>query len=164
MRNRIWRWIVPLMLLGIVWGCAQQAPAPPVDATAIRAAADSLDQAFAKAIAARDTEAVVAFYADDAKLLPANGPRVDGHDGIRSVWAAFMGLPDLEMTLQSRDVVISDAGDVAIDLGSYAMKWNDAKGKPMQDVGKYVTVFKRSDTGWKIVVDTWNSDQPLPGM
>ena len=49
-----------------------------------------------------------------------------------------------------------------IDVGSYTMKMSDAKGKMMQDVGKYVTIFKKVDGQWKIIVDTFNSDAPAP--
>ena len=39
------------------------------------------------------------------------------------------------------------------------------KGKPpIEDVGKYVTVYRKSGEDWKNIVDTFNSDRPAPGM
>jgi ketosteroid isomerase-like protein len=40
---------------------------------------------------------------------------------------------------------------------------NDPKGKPVNDKGKYVTVYgKQPDGKWKVVVDIFNSDLPAP--
>ncbi len=33
-----------------------------------------------------------------------------------------------------------------------------------RDAGKYVTVFRMVNGEWKIVVDTYTSDLPIPGM
>jgi ketosteroid isomerase-like protein len=40
---------------------------------------------------------------------------------------------------------------------------NDEKGKPMQDFGKNVEIWKRQPDGsWRCILDTWNSDLPAP--
>ncbi len=60
--------------------------------------------------------------------------------------------------------MVAEAGDLAIDIGAYQMNMSGPKGEPIQDVGKYVTIFKKVGEDWKIVVDTYNSDMPLPGQ
>jgi uncharacterized protein (TIGR02246 family) len=162
MRNA--RWALPLILAVLIGACAGQPKTPAVDTVATTAAIDSLNNAFVAAVTARDTSAVVNFYASDAQLLPPGSPRVEGHDAIRAFWVGFLQTPGLELQLTSIRPIIAEAGDVAIDVGSYAMKFTDAKGKPMEDVGKFVTVLKKVDGEWKVAVETFNSDKSAPGM
>jgi uncharacterized protein (TIGR02246 family) len=154
-----------MLAAALMTGCNQAPPASaPVDQAAIGAAVDSVTTSFFNAFAARDTDAVAAFYTDDAHLLPANMARADGRDAIRAGWAGFMSTPGVQLTGASNGKVVSEAGDLVVDLGTYSMKWQDAKGKEMVDTGKYVTVYKKTNGAWKIVVDTFNSDMPIPGM
>ena len=159
------RWILTIALTATVSGCAATPPPPPpaVDQAAIGATIDSLTTAFVGAVTSRETTLVASFYADDAHVLPSNAARADGRDAIRQVWAAFLSAPGLQMTLTPSTKLVSEGGDMVVDLGIYVMNWQDAKGKAMSDTGKYVTVYKRMGGEWKIVVDTWNSDTPLPG-
>ncbi len=164
MRSSHARWILGILLTAAVGGCAGTPPPPPaVDQTAIGAAIDSITTAFFGAVTARETTLVVNFYADDAHLLPANAARADGKDAIRQVWVGFLSTPGLQMTVTPNTKLVSEAGDMVVDLGSYVMNWQDAKGQPTSETGKYVTVFKKVNGEWKIVVDTYNSDMPAPG-
>jgi uncharacterized protein (TIGR02246 family) len=149
-------------------GCtATQSPPPPppmVNEVEIGAALDSLTTAFVGAVTARETTLVANFYSDDAHFLPANAARADGKDAVRQVWAGFLATPGLQMSLTPNTKLVSDDGDLVVDLGAYVMNWQDAKGKTMTDKGKYVTVYKKVNGEWKIVVDTFNSDAPPPGV
>ena len=158
-------WVLPLVLVSLAVGCASQPPAaPPVDTAAIRAEIVRIDEAFSAAIAARDTVALRNYYADDARLLAPNAPRADGIEAVMAGWREFLATPGLELTAECKDVIVSQAGDLAIDIGTYRMKTSGAGGAPVEDVGKYLTVFRKTDAGWKSIVDTYNSDAPLPGM
>ena len=155
---------VPVIVLGLVVASCTQAPAPAppkADMTAITAQVDSMNKAFVAAVAARDTDAMLNFYADDAHILPPNAPRADGREAVRQVWAEMFRLPGLSLDAHSTQLVTSEAGDLVIDVGAYTMKMQGPKGKEMEDVGKYVTAMKKTDGGWKIVVDTFNSDKPM---
>ena len=167
MRTRAEHWALLLAFLGVIAGCATQVPGPKpaaVDTAAMTASLDSLNKAFIAAVAARDTNAVAAMYSDDAHVLPANMPRADGRDAIRAMWAGMLKTPGLVLNLTASQPMFTEAGDMIIDIGGYAMKMTDKKGKPMEDIGKYVTIFKKVDGSWKIVVDTFNSDKAAPGM
>ena len=164
MRKLVGRVMFGLIVLALMGSCttAQKAETPKADTAAITAAVDSINKAFTAAIAARDTESVVSFYADDAEVLPPGSPRASGKDGIRAAWVGFLRIPDLSLTPQSVKVLNSDAGDLVVDVGSYTMKAKGPKG-PIEDVGKYVTVYRKTDAGWRIVVDTFNSDKAPSG-
>jgi ketosteroid isomerase-like protein len=159
------RLIMPLLFVALAAGCASTPPAaPPVDAVAIKAEIVKIDEAFQAAVAARDTVALRNYYAEDARMLPPNAPRADGIDAVMASWRDFLSMPGLEMAGECKDVIVSQAGDIAIDLGTYRMKFTGPGGAPMEDVGKYMSVFRKTDAGWKCIIDTYNSDVPLPGM
>ncbi len=164
-RDVRWRGAVALAVLVIlvVAGCAGSGkPAAPVaDEAAIAAAVDSFIAAHNAAIAARDTDAVVALYTDDASVLPSGQPRLDGTQAIRELWRGSLSLPGVGMTLTSDRKIVSTAGDMVADVGTYDFRMLGPKGDTLRDVGKYVTVMKKVDGRWRMVVDTWNSD-PAP--
>jgi uncharacterized protein (TIGR02246 family) len=158
------RWALVLAAAVLLGGCADgRKPAPAVDTAAIGAAVDSVKQACNAAIAARDTNAIAECYATDARVLPASMPRVEGKDAIRTWWAMALSAPGLELTLTPGQKLVSEAGDMVVDIGTYDYKAAGPKGQPMKDRGKHVTVLKKVDGRWKLVVDTWNSDSPPPG-
>lgn len=167
MRSPVSRWGVAIVLVAAA-GCSgmqqQQAAKPAVDLTAVSGALDSANTAWQGAVTAKDTTVMGNLYAEDAHQLPPNGKRVDGRDAIRHVWAGAFAMPGFELKTASNTHMISEAGDQAVDLGSYEFAGTTPKGKPWHDTGKYVTVFKKEGGAWKIAVETWNSDLPVPGM
>lgn len=157
------RWMLPLTLMVVAASCAQQEAKPTVDTAAIGASIDSLNQGFNAAVAARDTDAVVSIYSDDARVMPAHMPEAVGKDAIRRAWAGLLSFPGLELSITDNGRIIAEAGDQVVEHGAYRMKFQGPNGQPVEDVGKYVAVFKKVEGAWKIVVDTWNSDMPVPG-
>ena len=73
----------------------------------------------------------------------------------------MLSAPGTQLVLTSGQKIVSQAGDMVVDLGTYDYQGLDPKQKPVQDVGKYVSVYKQVDGQWKMVVDAWNSD-PAP--
>ena len=165
MRSSAARWSLPILLAALMSGCTSAPPAtPPVDLAAIGVAIDALTPAFSAALAERDTNALANAYADDAHFLAPNMARVDGKDGIRQAWVGFLNMPGMELTPTANTKIISEAGDMVVELGSYVFKFQDPSGKTQTDNGKYATVYQKVNGEWKIVVDTFNSDMPIPGM
>ena len=98
-------------------------------------------------------------YAVDARLLPPNAPVAMGPDSIRAAWVEFLRYPNFSLTIASSEITISAAGDLAVDVGTYHISADPPTGH-LDDVGKYVTAFKKVEGGWKIFADTFNSDRP----
>jgi uncharacterized protein (TIGR02246 family) len=147
----------------VVGGCAgPQGRTAAVDTAAISAAVDSFIQAHNAAIAVRDTDAIVALYTDDAMVFPAGAARVDGREAIRAMWAKSLRAPGLELSMASQHKLVAQAGDMVSDMGTYDFRMSGPDGRTVHDVGKYVTVMKKVDGRWKMVVDIWNSDPPPP--
>ena len=165
MRRTVVHRMLAIVSLAVVCGCAAgQQSAPAVDQAAITAQVDSLNTVYNSAVAAKDTAAIVSMYADEGMVMPANQARAVGRDGIRQAWAGFLALPGLELKPTSQTKMISEAGDMVVDIGSFTFTMTGPDGKPINDVGKYVTIFKKVNGEWKIVVDMFNSDIPMTGQ
>ncbi len=125
------------------------------DKTAIR------DQtaAFATAINAHDFATAVSQYADDAIMMPANGPEVSGKANIQAWMAAYPTYSNFS----SSSVEVDGAGDMAFSRGSYEMDVTmPGMTAPMHDKGKYIEVLKKqADGSWKVIRDIFNSDMAM---
>lgn len=144
-------------------GCASAPPPPPPDTRAADAEAiRKADEAWAKAAEARNLDAWMAFYTDDAVVLPPNEKTTTGKENIRKSIAAMMELPGLSLTWQTTKTEAARSGDIGYSYGVYQMTFNDPKGKPVKDTGKTMIVWRKQPDGtWKSIVDTWNTDTPL---
>lgn len=112
------------------------------------------------AIRAKDAEAVAALYAEDAVKLVPNLPLLEGRQEIESYYAGLFEVPDFRSTFGPTRIVVADGGDLAYDHGTYTASWTGEAG-PAEEVGKYVSVWRRIDGGWRLAVDMDNPD-PAP--
>jgi uncharacterized protein (TIGR02246 family) len=125
------------------------------------AAIRRLDSAWVKAAATKDPDAWVAFYADNATVLPPNEKTLTDKAAIRKSIGEFLSLPNLQLSWEPTRVEVAKSGDLAYLYGAYSMTMTDERGKPVTDFGKNVEIWKRqSDGSWRCIVDTWNSDIP----
>lgn len=110
----------------------------------------------------KDTDAVIAHYADDATLMMPGVPAAKGKDAIRAALKQVVADPALVLTFEARRIEVSKSGDVGFSEGSYKMTATDpATKKPIQDKGSYVTVYrKQADGSWKAVSDIATSEVP----
>jgi uncharacterized protein (TIGR02246 family) len=122
-----------------------------------------LDEQWSAAAAKNDLEATLSFYADDAVVLPGNAPIAAGKKAIREVWAGMLG-PGTAVSWKVTKVEVAKSGELGYLYGTYELTMQDPKGgPPEQDKGKLVEIWKKQPDGkWKCIVDTYNSDFPLP--
>lgn len=160
----------PLLLgIALLFAAAGCQPAPP-DAAAIAKAqaADEatirqLDADWVKVSAAKNIDGWDAFYADDAVVLPPNQPIANDKAAIRRSVAGLLTLPGLSLSWQPTKVEVSKSGDLGYLHGTYQMSMDDGKGQSVHDTGKILEIWKKQPDGkWKCIVDTWNSDLPVP--
>jgi ketosteroid isomerase-like protein len=118
-----------------------------------------LDAQWAKAAAAKDVEQTIAYYSDDAIVLPPNATGAATKEAIRNVWKDMFASPSLVFSWQPTRVQVGKSGEMAWVRGTYELTMNDASGKPIDDRGKYLEVWeKQTDGNWKCAADMWNSD------
>ena len=129
---------------------------------AVRNRIEETNAQFSAAASRGDTAVVAALYTDDAVVLPPNAPIVRGRQAIKGFFDALtqqMGVPQL--TLET--IQVDQVGDTACEVGTYSMRLQPPGGEPVSDGGKYVVVWKRqSDHSWRLAVDIWNTNSPLP--
>jgi uncharacterized protein (TIGR02246 family) len=127
------------------------------DAAAIRA----LDEQWSATAAKNDLEGTVAFYADDAVLLPPNALIARDRKSIRDSWAGLLG-PNTAVSWKVSKVEVAKSGELGYLYGTYSLTIRDPKGgAPVSDTGKLVEIWKKQADGkWKCIVDTYNSDLP----
>ena len=143
------RCIHPLVLAGLFAGLVAIPPsASAQDATAeITAAAEMMEAAFN----ARDAATLTSLYAETAIVMPPGSEPMAGHQAIRAMWDSLdENAPALD--LKTTDVML--VGDLAVETGSWSGTFADGT---HADHGSYLAVWKKTDDGWKMIRDTWNS-------
>lgn len=120
-----------------------------------------LDAKWVEAIKAKDAQACAAFYADDGRIMPQNAPAAQGTKAIAKVWKGFFQLKDFALTFEPTRISVAQAGDIAYDIGTYSLAFDSEQG-PVRDRGKYVVVWRKVGSDWKVAADIFNSDGPIP--
>ncbi|HUO15415.1 MAG TPA: DUF4440 domain-containing protein [Verrucomicrobiae bacterium] len=140
------------LLLG-GFAAAQQS----ADEAAIRKA----DTNWAKAAQTKKVEAWMAFYSEDATVLPPNDQLAQSKSAIRKSINDLLSLPDLSIAWRPAKVEVAQSADIAYSYGTYKLNFSGPAGNPTEDRGKYLEIWKKQKDGtWKCAVDTWNSDLP----
>jgi ketosteroid isomerase-like protein len=127
--------------------------------TQAQAAIRQQDDAWLKAIGAKQLDATVSYYGNGAVLLAPNAPIARTKDEIRQTWSQFFASIPAGARLSggTTQVEVANSGDMAYTVGFYTV------GNPPIDKGKYLEVWKKQPDGsWKAIVDTFNSDMPAP--
>jgi len=120
----------------------------------VRAEIRKRDQAWEKAYNAGDAAALTALYTKDAQVMAPGAETASGPAAIQAYFAEDVkGGAKNALTLE--DLV--SFGDYALETGKYVA--TSAEGKHL-DHGKFMTLYKKTDGGWKILRDTWNSSMP----
>jgi len=150
------------LLAAMTAGLMACAAAPaPIDTAAEEASLKADLQKWMDDFNAGNADAVAAQYLDDAVLMPPNAPAATGRAAIKEVMARESeGARAAGLTFKSTATTgVGISGDMAWMSGAYAVV--DASGNSV-DVGKYLSVHKKTNGAWLYVRDTWNSDNPPP--
>ena len=149
------------VLLIAIAGCASNEADVAADEAAIR----QVDSDIVAAINAHNIDALLAFYAEDARMLPPGAPPVVGKDAIRDLANAFVSA-GVVVTHNLEDVVVSKGGDLAYVSYSYELTFTDPEGTPGAEKGKDISIYKKAaDGSWKLAIDMWSTnetDSPSP--
>ena len=109
-----------------------------------------------------DADGVANLYADDAIVLAPGVPPAVGKEAIRALIRDDIAASRTAgLTLAIGEITgVGVSGDMAWLSGTFAAK--DSAGAVV-DPGKYLSVYRRIGTEWKLIRDTWNSDRaPAP--
>ena len=113
------------------------------------------DAEWSKVAGAKDLDKTVAFYADDAVVMPPNQAAVTTKDGIRNLWKGFLDILQ-DISWKTTRVEVAKSGDMAFLTGTYEMTMKDGT----KDHGKYCEVWEKKGSTWKVGIDMFSSDLP----
>jgi len=120
-----------------------------------KAAIEKLNESFSVALDKGDIATIAEMYAEDAFLLPAGSPMLRGRSAIKSFWekaSESIG----NMKLVTVDVKPIGA-DVAREVGTFSLRTKGSQ--PQEMTGKYVVIWQKAGSGWKLTTDIWNADR-----
>jgi uncharacterized protein (TIGR02246 family) len=119
-----------------------------------------LDKEWSAAAQSKDAGKTIEYYSEDGSAFPFNAPIATGKEQIQKVWAGLMAMPGFWLNFGPTRIEVAKSGDMAYDVGTFELKFNDATGKPTTEIGKYVVVWKKqADKQWKVVADIFNTDK-----
>ena len=148
-----------------ITACNQAPPAAPAAADThdadVKAITDNETQ-WNSDYAARDTDKIVAHYADDGILMPPGADPAKGKDAIRAMITSMLADKALTLSFKASRVDVSKSGELGYTQGDYQLTATDpTTHKVINDHGTYVTTYrKQADGAWKAVVDIATSSAP----
>lgn len=120
-----------------------------VDAGAVRAEIERVTRRWEAAlIAGAPGDAVADVFTPDAVRLPSGEPAVRGHDAIVRALAGSVPLREARFTIEDIEV----DGNLAFANGTYRVRGPD----DVELGGKFLEVWKRLETGWRIHRVMWD--------
>ena len=109
---------------------------------------------------AQDTEAALAFWAEDGVAQPAGTPQVKGLDEIRALYDGFFRQIKRFESIPSH-LEVSQGGDLAYEYGVNRIVVSGPEGD-LLDLGKYLVVWKKIDGEWFVAALSFTSDAGAP--
>ena len=97
-------------------GCTER---PDTGKATASDAVKAADASFQQAIASKDLNKIMSFYADDAVLMPAAKPLLTGKAAIMDEWNELLAIPAFQNASKLQDVEVSASNDLAYTRGSY---------------------------------------------
>ena len=133
--------------------------AEPVEAKAdmasIKTEIQGLESAWAAADNARDVNAVLAFYSDDAISLSNNAPMAKGKTAIQKEMEEGLAKKAEGETVSYNTIEVFGDESTVTEIGTAISK--DASGKVIRS-GKYMAIWEKRDGKYICIRDIYNSD------
>lgn len=136
---------------------------PSVDVEAERASLRAAADAYHEAARTTDMDSFVGLYTNDGVMLPPNAADEVGLQSVRNYATAFTQLPGFSIRFENVRVGVAASGDIGYTLANTVINVDGPDGNPVEDRGRDFHLWKKQDGEWKVAIDIWNSELPLPG-
>jgi ketosteroid isomerase-like protein len=151
--------VAPWLLAGLV-ACHPNRGAGTENIEAESQSIQSEANAWFNAIAEKDLDKTLSFYAPDAQYLSAGRPAASTAGERRRLWVEDFATPGFSSDETTTKIEVASSGDLAYQRGTYVLGAEDGQGKPTKSTGKFVVVWKKQGDGkWKAIIDIDNADQ-----
>ncbi len=156
--------LIKLLIAGLFSfiSCKQSAPAEsgPVEVTKpdmaqVKADIQSLEAAWATAQNAKDINALMAMYADDAISMTDGAPSLSGKTAIQAYQEAEFAKAPAGLTSAYTVQDVYGDGETVTEVGTGVTK--DASGAVVR-TGKYVAIWKKMDGKYLCIREIYNND------
>lgn len=135
---------------------------PAVDLAAAESSIRARSDSVIAAEKAQDAERASGFYHENAVILPAGAPVMNGRAAMREMYVGMFS-SGMVKSFESgaTKIEVAASGDLAYEYGFNRMTLNTPVGE-MLDVGKYLAVWKQHEGQWYVASLAFNSDTPAP--
>ena len=130
----------------------QQEPGPDLDQ--LRAELQEMENAYADSQNNKNTDGMMAYYADDAQSLPANEPPIIGRSAILEQIQKDQTSDTTGNQIRFEVVDVFADGNLVVETGRSIVTDPDGK----ETYGKYMSLFERRDGRLVCIRDIWNDD------
>ena len=130
----------------------ESAPAA-VDRNADVTAIVKADSAWLRQVMAKNVDSLMTYYTPDAVSYGFGAAPASGSDQVRAMYTEMVKSNITNPKLISNTVKFSDDGSMAFDHGTYAMTVTPPGGKPTNENGAYLNVWRKVDGQWKLVAE-----------
>jgi uncharacterized protein (TIGR02246 family) len=106
-----------------------------------------------------DVEKIIGYWADDAVVMSAGEPVLNGKQAIRKMVEESYKMPGFRINWEPQSVVVSESGDMAYLLENSQISFTDSTGKPFTINNNAVSIWRKQKDGtWKNAVDISTPD------
>ena len=125
---------------------------PALAADDVRSEIEAANKTLEAAVSRSDGPGVAALYTDNAQVLPAESDFVTGTEAIGQFWQAAFDSGIKGVSIVTLEV--ENHGDTAYEVGKLELRGADGK---VLDRAKYVVIWKKEGTTWKLHRDIWTT-------
>jgi ketosteroid isomerase-like protein len=115
-----------------------------------------MEDAYAAGLKAKDANAVIAYYADDAVSMVNNAPIAAGHDALLKMAQDDIARDTTNTTVSFETVDLFAAGDLVVETGKATYK--DPAGN-VTKTAKYMSLFEKRNGKYVCIRDMYNEDK-----
>jgi ketosteroid isomerase-like protein len=121
----------------------------------VRKQIEDANRKLSQNLAEGNIDGVAAWYTADAQFMVPNMPSAIGRPSIKAVYTGMYQSGATDLKLSTKE--LSGNGDLLEEVGTYTLSTSSGK---QLDQGKYLVVWRKEATKWKLYRDCFNSDLP----
>jgi uncharacterized protein (TIGR02246 family) len=107
-----------------------------------------------KAISAKDYDALMAYYAEDAALVVKPGMTVQGKEAIRKAFIAIADYFQDQLVVEQGDMQVIEGAGNALVIMETRLRFPGGDGTPVEITRRATYVFRQEDNGrWLCTID-----------
>jgi len=127
---------------------------PGVDKEAEGEKLMQLSREWSKAASSGDVEKTLSYWGEDAVMISAGEPILDGRPAIRKMVEESFKMPGFRISWEPQSVEVSEGGDMGYIIENSQVSYRDSSGIPVVLHNKAVSIWRKQEDGaWKNVVD-----------